>query len=128
MDVKRLITSSRDPGAIGNLREMFKLAKTEEQLSECDKYFLFYMLSWLLDTSGTKGLRKQAYQRGTTMSFLPWMLAKNTHHPEQVVELLDDFCQEYWYKKFSEEITSYFHNSDLKQWEMKFDKLYKVIM
>ena len=45
VDVKRLITSSRDPGAIGNLREMFKLAKTEEQLSECDKYFLFYILS-----------------------------------------------------------------------------------
>jgi hypothetical protein len=41
---------------------MFKLAKTKEQLAECDKCFLIYLLSGVLDILGDKGLRKQTYQ------------------------------------------------------------------
>lgn len=127
-DVKRLLTSARNPGAIGNLRAMFKLAKTPEQLLECDRHFLIYMLSGILDVYGTKNLRKQAYEWGTTTSFLPWMLAKNTGHSEQVVQLLDDFCEEKWYKKFSEIITAYFKKSDLKRWKMDINGLFEQVL
>jgi hypothetical protein len=73
---------------------MFLLAKTPEQKSEYQKYFLLYMLSGVLDVNGKKDLRKTTYQRAKTMSFLPGMLAKETCHSQKVVTLLDDFCQE----------------------------------
>ena len=83
------------------------------------------MLSWILDFNGKKDLRKQAYQRAKTMGFLPGMLAKNVWHPQQVVALLDDFCQEKWYWKFSESVKSYFHDGDLKQWKTNVEDLIK---
>ena len=113
-DFKRLIKSSRFPGAIANLKKMFMLAKTSEQKSEYQKCFLLYMLSGVLDVNGKKDLRKQTYQWAKTMWFLPWMLAKETSHSEKVVTLLDDFCQEQWYQKFSDNVKSYFHEWDLK--------------
>ena len=122
-DFKRLIKSSRFPWAIANLKKMFLLAKTPEQQSEYQKCFLLYMLSGVLDINGKKGLRKQTYQWAKSMSFLPGMLAKETWHSEQVVVLLDDFCQENWYWKFSESVKSYFHAWDLKNWKLKIDNL-----
>ena len=113
-DFKRLLKSSRFPWAIANLKKMFMLAKTDKQQSEYQKYFLLYMLSGVLDVNGRKDLRKQTYQRAKTMSFLPGMLAKETSHSQKVVALLDDFCQEEWYEKFSKSVKSYFHEWDLK--------------
>ena len=118
-DFKRLIKSSRFPGALWNLKKMFLLAKNDEQKSEYQKCFLIYMLSGVLDFYGKKDLRKQAYQWAKTMSFLPWMLAKNTWHSEQVVALLDDWSG--W--DFSNNVKSFFHESDLKNWEVKIWKL-----
>ncbi len=124
-DFKRLIKSSRFPWAIANLKKMFLLAKTPEQKSEYQKYFLLYMLSGVLDVNGKKDLRKTTYQRAKTMSFLPGMLAKETCHSQKVVTLLDDFCQEKWYWKFSESVKSYFHEWDLKNWKLQIENLIK---
>ena len=126
-DFKRLIKSSRFPWAIANLKKMFLLAKTPQQQSEYQKCFLLYMLSGVLDMNGKKDLRKQTYQWAKTMSFLPGMLAKNTWHSQQVATLLDDFCQERWYWKFSDSVKSYFRESDLKNWELKIDNLIKEL-
>ena len=118
-DFKRFIKSSRFPSAIANLKKMFLLAKNNEQKAEYQKCFLIYMLSGVLDFNGKKDLRKQTYQRAKTMSFLPWMLAKNTCHSEQVAALLDDWSG--W--DFSNNVKSFFHESDLKNWEVKIWKL-----
>ena len=118
-DFKRLIKSSRFPWALWNLKKMFLLAKNDNQQAEYQKCFLIYMLSGILDVNGKKDLRKQAYQWSKTMSFLPGMLAKNTWHSEQVVALLDDFSN--W--DFSKNVKSYFHESDLKNWELKISDL-----
>jgi hypothetical protein len=37
------------------------------------------------------------------------MLAKETSHSQKVVTLLDDFCQEQKYQKFSDSVKSYVH-------------------
>ncbi len=124
-DFKRLIKSSRFPWAIANLKKMFMLAKTPEQQSEYQKCFLLYMLSGVLDVNGKKDLRKQTYQWAKTMWFLPWMLAKETSHSQKVVTLLDDFCQEQKYQKFSDSVKSYFHEWDLKKWKLNIDGLIK---
>lgn len=117
-DFKRLIKSSRFPWALGNLKKMFLLAKNDEQKTEYQKCFLIYMLSGILDVNGKKDLRKQAYLWAKTMWFLPWMLAKNTCHSEQVATLLNDFDWD-----FSNSIKSYFHASDLKNWKLKIEAL-----
>ena len=122
-DFKRLIKSSRFPWAIANLKKMFLLAKTIPQQSEYQKCFLLYILSGVLDINGKKDLRKQAYQWAKTIWFLPGMLTKETWHSEKVVALMDDFCQEKWYWKFSDSVTSYFREWDLKKWNLKIDKL-----
>lgn len=122
-DFKRLIKSSRFPWAVANLKKMFLLAKTPQQQSEYQKCFLLYMLSGVLDVNGKKDLRKQTYQWAKTMSFLPWMLAKETNHSQKVVALLDDFCESQWYWRFSESVKSYFHGWDLKNWDLKIDAL-----
>lgn len=122
-DFKRLIKSSRYPWALANLKKMFALAKNDVQKSEYQKCFLIYMLSGVLDVYGQKDLRKQTYLRAKTMWFLPWMLAKNTWHSEQVVALLDDFCQEKWYWKFSDSVKSYFREWDLLNWKLEIEKL-----
>ncbi len=122
-DFKRLIKSSRFPWAIANLKKMFLLAKNEEQQAEYQKCFLLYMLSGVLDVNGKKDLRDQTYQWAKTMSFLPGMLAKETWHSQHVAALLDNFCQEKWYWKFSESVKSYFHEWDLKNWELKIGSL-----
>ncbi len=124
-DFKRLIKTSRYPWAVANLKKMFMLAKTPEQQSEYQKCFLLYMLSGVLDVNGKKDLRKQTYQWAKTMWFLPWMLAKETSHSQKVVTLLDDFCQEQWYQKFSDNVKSYFHEWDLKKWKLNIDGLIK---
>ena len=126
-DFKRLIKSSRFPWAIANLKKMFLLAKTPEQQSEYQKCFLLYMLSGVLDVNGKKDLRKQTYQWAKTMWFLPGMLAKETSHSQKVAILLDDFCQEKWYWKFSESVISYFHEWDLKKWKLKIEDLIKEL-
>ena len=118
-DFKRFLKSWRFPQAISNLEKMFSLADNDEQKADYQKCFLIYMLSGILDFNGKKDLRKQAYQWAKTMSFLPGMLAKNVWHPQQVVTLLDDFCQEKWYWKFSETVKSYFHEWDLKKRDLK---------
>ena len=117
-DFKKLIKSSRFPGAIANLKKMFLLAKTPEQQSEYQKSFLLYMLSGVLDVNGKKDLRKQTYQRAKTMSFLPWMLAKNTWHSDQVAALLNDFDPD-----FSKKVKSYFHSWNLKNWKLEIGNL-----
>ena len=122
-DFKRLIKSSRFPWAVANLKKMFMLAKNDQQQSEYQKCFLLYMLSGVLDVNGKKDLRKQTYQWAKTMWFLPGMLAKETSHSEKVVALLDDFCEEKWYWKFSNIVKSYFHEWDLKDWKLKIDQL-----
>ena len=122
-DFKRLIKSSRFPWAIANLKKMFMLAKTSEQQSEYQKCFLLYMLSGILDVNGKKDLRKQTYQWAKTMWFLPWLLAKETSHSQKVATLLDDFCQEEWYGKFSDSVKSYFHGGELKDWKLKIGSL-----
>ena len=126
-DFKRFLKSSRFPSAIGNLKKMFLLAKTPEQQSEYQKCFLLYMLSGVLDVNGKKDLRKQTYQWAKTMSFLPWMLAKETSHSQKIAMLFDDFCKEKWYWKFSESVKSYFHDWDLKKWKLKIDNLIKEL-
>ena len=118
-DFKRFIKSSRFPSAVANLKKMFLLAKNEEQQAEYQKCFLLYMLSGVLDVNGKKDLRKQTYQWAKTMSFLPGMLAKETCHSQKVATLLDDWS---WWK-FSENVKSYFHEGDLKNWLLKIDKL-----
>ena len=118
-DFKRLIKTSRFPWAIANLKKMFLLAKTPEQQSEYQKCFLLYMLSGVLDVNGKKDLRKQTYQWAKTMSFLPWMLAKETSHSQKVAMLLDDWS---WWD-FSKNVKSYFHEWDLKNWDLKIDAL-----
>ncbi len=122
-DFKKLIKSSRFPWAIANLKKMFLLAKTPEQQADYQKCFLLYMLSGVLDVNGKKDLRKQTYQWAKTMWFLPWMLAKETSHSQKVATLLDDFCQEEWYGKFSDSVKSYFHEWDLKDWKLKIGNL-----
>ena len=122
-DFKRLLKSSRFPGAIANLKKMFMLAKTPEQQSEYQKSFLLYMLSGVLDVNGKKDLRKQTYQRAKTMWFLPGMLAKETNNSQKVATLLDDFCIENKYWKFSDHVKSYFHEWDLKNWKLNIDGL-----
>ena len=122
-DFKRLLKSSRFPGAVANLKKMFMLAKTPEQQSEYQKAFLLYMLSGVLDVNGKKDLRKQTYQRAKTMWFLPGMLAKETNNSQKVATLLDDFCTENWYWKFSDNVKSFFHEWDLKNWNLNIDKL-----
>ena len=122
-DFKRLIKSSRFPWAIANLKKMFLLAKSPEQQSEYQKCFLLYMLSGVLDVNGKKDLRKQTYQWAKTISFLPWMLAKETSHSQKVVTLLDDFCQKQWHPKFSDSVKSYFHEWDLKNWKLQIENL-----
>ena len=122
-DFVRFITSSRTPNAIANLKKMFKEAKTEGQLLESQKYFLIYMLSWILDINGTKDVREQAYKWWTTMQFLPGMLAKKWKHSEQVVELLDDFCKEKWYEKFSNTVNSYFRKWYWAPWKINIKNL-----
>ena len=114
-DFKRFIKSARYPGAIGNLKKMFLLAKNETQQAEFQKCFLIYMLSWILDFNGKKDLRKQTYQRAKTMGFLPGMLAKETWHSEYVVALLDDFSK----NDFSRNVKSFFRARDLKNWSVK---------
>ena len=81
------------------------------------------MLRGILDVNGKKDIRKQTYQWAKTMSFLPGMLAKETWHTEQVVALMDDFCKEKWYWKFSDSVKSYFREWDLKDWKLKIDAL-----
>lgn len=122
-DFKRLLKSSRFPWAVANLKKMFLLAKTPEQQSEYQKCFLLYMLSGVLDVNGKKDLRKQTYQWAKTMWFLPGMLAKETSHSPKVATLLDDFCQEQWYWKFSDSVKSYFHGWDLKNWKLNISNL-----
>ena len=122
-DFKRLLKSSRFPWAIANLKKMFMLAKNPEQKSEYQKCFLLYMLSGVLDVNGKKDLRKQTYQWAKTMWFLPGMLAKETNHSQKVATLLDDFCQEEGYWKFSDSVKSYFREWDLKNWKLNIDKL-----
>ena len=122
-DFKRFIKSGRFPQAISNLEKMFTLADNDEQKADYQKCFLIYMLSGILDFNGKKDLRKQAYEWAKTMCFLPGMLAKNVWHSQQVVMLLDDFCQEKRYPKFSESVKSYFHEWDLKQWETNIENL-----
>ena len=117
-DFRRLLKSARYPGALGNLKKMFLLAKNDEQKSEYQKCFLIYMLSGVLDVNGKKDLRKQTYLWAKTMGFLPWMLAKNTWHSEQVAALLNDFDPE-----FSKKVKSYFHAWDLKSWNLKIKSL-----
>ena len=126
-DFKRLIKSSRFPWAIANLKKMFLLAKTPEQQADYQKCFLVYMLSGVLDVNGKKDLRKQTYQWAKTISFLPWMLAKETSHSQKVIALLDDFCKEKKHPKFSDSVKSYFHEWDLKDWKLKIDNLIKEI-
>ena len=126
-DFKRLLKSSRFPWAVANLKKMFLLAKTPEQQSEYQKCFLLYMLSGVLDVNGKKDLRKQTYQWAKTMWFLPGMLAKETSHSPKVATLLDDFCQEQWYWKFSDSVKSYFHEWDLKKWKLKIEDLIKEL-
>ena len=126
-DFKRLLKSSRFPWAVANLKKMFLLAKTPEQQSEYQKCFLLYMLSGVLDVNGKKDLRKQTYQWAKTMWFLPGMLAKETSHSTKVATLLDDFCQEQWYWKFSDSVKSYFHEWDLKKWKLKIEDLIKEL-
>ena len=118
-DFKRLIKSSRFPWALGNLKKMFLLAKNDEQKAEYQKCFLIYMLSGILDFNGKKDLRKQTYLWAKTMWFLPWMLAKNTWHSQQVAALLDDWSG--W--DFSRNVKSFFRESDLRNWEVKIWKL-----
>ena len=105
-DFIRLLKSSRFPWSIANLNKMFSLAKTDEHKAEFQRCFLTYMLSGILDVNGKKDLRKQAYEWAKTMSFLPWMLAKETGQSEKVVTLLDDFCEEEHLWKFSESVKS----------------------
>ena len=122
-DFNRFIKSGRFPQAISNLEKMFTLSDNDEQKADYQKCFLIYMLSGILDFNGKKDLRKQAYQWAKTMWFLPGMLAKNVWHSQQVVTLLDDFCQEKWYSKFSESVKSYFHEWNLKKWKTNVEGL-----
>jgi len=119
VDFYRLFKSSRFPWALGNLKKMFDLAKDDEQKTEYQKCFLVYLLSGVLDVYGKKDLRKQAYLWAKTMFFLPWMLAKNTWHSEQVAVLLDDFS---WWD-FSKNVKSYFRAWSLKNWKPEIENL-----
>ena len=126
-DFERFLKSSRHPKWIGNFMRMIDAAKTESQLYELRKCFLIYVLSGLLDVYGDKEMREQVYVRWKTMMFLPGMLTYNTWHSEQAVELLNDFCKENWYQKFSDKIKSYFHSNDLKDWWLNISQLIKDV-
>ena len=114
-DFERYIKSSRFSWALANLGRMLSLSRNAEQKSESQKCFLVCMLSWVLDIYGQNDIKKQVYQWGKTLWFLPWMLVKNTWHSEQVAELLDDFSN--W--DFSNHVKSFFHKNDLLKWEIK---------
>ncbi len=114
-DFERYIKSSRFSWALANLGRMLFLSRNAEQKSESQKCFLVCMLSWVLDLYGQNDIKKQVYQWGKTLWFLPWMLVKNAWHSEQVAELLDDFSN--W--DFSNHVKSFFHKNDLLRWEIK---------
>ena len=118
-DFERYIKSSRFSLALANLVKMLSLSKNDEQKSESQRCFLICMLSWVLDFNCRMDIKKQVYQWGKTIWFLPWMLAKNSWHSEQVVELLDDFSK--W--DFSKQVKSFFHEKDLLNWEINMDEL-----
>ena len=114
-DFRRLFKTSRFPWALASLGKMLSLVKNDGQRAECQKSFLICMLSWVLDFNGKMDIKKQVYSWGKTLWFLPWMLAKNVWHSEQVVVLLDDFSN--W--DFSNKVKSFFHRSDLLKWEIR---------
>lgn len=126
-DFDRFLKSSRNQKWIGNFMRMIDTAKTESQLYELRKCFLIYVLSGLLDVYWDKDMREQVYIWWRTMTFLPWMLAYNTWHAEQSVELIDDFCEEYWYPKFSSGVKSYFQKRNLKNWWLNVEGLIKEV-
>ena len=122
-DFERFIKSWRNSQAFANLRKMIELVRNDKQKYECQKAFLICMLSWLLDFDGQVDMKKQVYQWGKIMWFLPWMLVKNMWHSEQVAALLDDFSN--W--EFSIYVKSFFHKSDLLNWEIKIRDLLKEV-
>lgn len=122
-DFDRLFKTSRFPWALASLGKMLSLAKNDWQKAESWKTFLVCMLSWVLDLSCEIDMKKQLYQWGKTLWFLPGMLVKNTWHSEQVVALLDDFSN--W--DFSKHVKSFFHKNDLLEWEMRISDLIKEV-
>jgi len=127
-DFLRFLKSWRDPKGLANLKSMIALAKTPETFADARKYFLICMLSWVLDMLGTKDVRELVYELGTTIWFLPGMLAKKTWHSQEVAILLDDFCEKMGYKtKFSDKVNSYFKTWDLKDKNVDIAKLIEEV-
>ncbi len=122
-DFSKSFKTSRFLWALDSLGKMISLVKNDRQKVECQKAFLVCMLSWALDLNGQMDIKKQVYLWGKTIWFLPWMLAKNIWHSEQVVALLDDFSN--W--DFSIKVKSFFHKNDLLEWKIKVWNLIKEV-